>query len=113
MSGEGTSTTVFSQPASDLGSFTTALPRSVSTNLPKSDGLNTNPSATTPEDGAEEVGTLEWAQVIELQAFSDRKAWIEEKTRVNIVLYSPRIPSPAKLTRHNDVFSSYWNRCHQ
>lgn len=25
---------------------------------------------------------LEWAQVIELQEFSERKAWIEEKTRV-------------------------------
>lgn len=87
MSGEGTFTTAFFEPSSHLGSFATALPRSVSTNLPKSDGLNANPSATTPDDGTEEIGTLEWAQVIELQAFSDRKVWIEEKTRVNITLF--------------------------
>jgi hypothetical protein len=92
MSGEGTSTTTFSGPASDI-SFANALPRSVSTNLPESDGLTTNPSATTPDDGTEEVGTLEWAQVIELQAFSDRKVWIEEKTRVSIVIHFPRISS--------------------
>lgn len=87
MSGEGTSTNVFSEPPSDLGSFITVLPRSVSTNLQESDGPHANPSAAAPDDGTEEVGTLEWAQVIELQAFSDRKVWIEEKTRVNIILY--------------------------
>lgn len=90
MSGEGTSTT-----ASDLGTLTTALPRPIPTNLPKPDGLNTNLSAVTQDDGNEEVGTLEWAQVIELQAFSDRKVWIEEKTRVNIIPHRPRIPSSA------------------
>jgi hypothetical protein len=51
------------------------------------DGTKANSSATTPGDGTEEVGTLEWAQVIELQAFSDRKVWIEEKTRVNTTLH--------------------------
>ena len=113
MSGAGTSaTTVSSEPASDLGSSATALPRSVSTNLPELDGLNPNPPATTPDDGTEEVGTLEWAQVIELQAFSDRKVWIEEKTRVIITLYSPRTHSPARLT-YGDLFSSYLNKCHQ
>lgn len=112
MSGEGTSTTAFSERASDLGSFATALPRSVSTNLPESNGLHTNPSATIPDDTTDEVGTLEWAQVIELQAFSDRKVWIEEKTRVNITLYFPRVSSLARLT-YGDVFSSYWNECHQ
>jgi len=59
-------------------------------NLPESDGIK----AATPDDGTEEVRALELAQVIELQAFSDRKAWIEEKTRVNTMLRSP----PARLS---------------
>lgn len=90
MSGEG-SPAASSEPACDLESIAAALPRPTSTNLPKSDEVETNPSAATPEDGIEEVGTLEWAQVIELQAFSDRKVWIEEKTRVNTILHFPRI----------------------
>ena len=78
MSGEGT----IPELTNNLESLAIALPRSVSTTLQKSDELVTNSPAATPEDGAE-VGTLEWAQVIELQAFSDRKVWIEEKTRVH------------------------------
>jgi hypothetical protein len=89
MFGEGTAST-FTHLASNLESFTTALPlprpRSAATNLPKSDGPNANPPVVMPDDETEEVGTLEWAQVIELQAFSDRKVWIEEKTRVNTAL---------------------------
>ena len=30
---------------------------------------------------------LEWHEVIELQAFSERKAWIEEKTKVRCSAY--------------------------
>jgi len=112
MSGEGTTTAASSEPASDRNSFVTALPRSVSTNFPESDGTKTNSSAATPGDGTEEVGTLEWAQVIELQAFSDRKVWIEEKTRVSKIHHFPRISSRARLSR-GDVFSSYWNKCLQ
>ena len=85
MSAEGTTTNVSSEPASNRDSFATALPRCLPTNLPESDGTKTNPPAATPDDGTEEVGTLEWAQVIELQAFSDRKVWIEEKTRVSTI----------------------------
>ena len=92
MSGEGTITSAFPEPACDLESIAAALPRSVSTNLPKSDELKTNPPVATQDDGTEEVGTLEWAQVIELQAFSDRKVWIEEKTRVNIILHFQGLP---------------------
>ena len=33
-----------------------------------------------PDEDAEEA--LEWHEVIELQAFSERKAWIEEKAKV-------------------------------
>lgn len=87
MSGEGTTTTASSEPASNLDAFATALPRSISTKFPESDRTTANPSATTPDDGIEEVGTLEWAQVIELQAFSDRKVWIEEKTRVSTLFH--------------------------
>jgi len=83
MSGEGNTTTASSQHTSNRNSFVTALPRSASTNFPESDEIEANSSTATPDDGTEEVGTLEWAQVIELQAFSDRKVWIEEKTRVN------------------------------
>ena len=90
MSGEGTTTTASSEPANNIDAFATALPRSLPTNFPESEGTATNPSATTPGDGIEEVGTLEWAQVIELQAFSDRKVWIEEKTRVSTILHFPK-----------------------
>ena len=92
MSGEGTTNTVSSEPVSNHNSFATALPRSASTNLPESDGTKTDPSAATPDDGTGEVGTLEWAQVIELQAFSDRKVWIEEKTRVSTMLHFSEDP---------------------
>ena len=88
MSDEGTTTTISPGPASNLDHSAAALPRCISTNLPESDGTKTNASAATPDDGTEEVGTLEWAQVIELQAFSDRKVWIEEKTRVSAILRS-------------------------
>ena len=104
MSGEGTTTTASSGLASDLYPFVNVLPPPDPTNLPES---KTNPSTTTPNDGTEEVGTLEWAQVIELQAFSDRKVWIEEKTRVSIMLNFSE-DSPAGKT---EVFSSYWNEC--
>ena len=90
MSGEGTTTAASSETASDHDFFTTALPRPIPTNLPESDRIETRSSATTPDDGTEEVGTLEWAQVIELQAFSDRKVWIEEKTRVNTIFHSSK-----------------------
>jgi len=86
MSDDGTTTTVSSGPANNLDYFATVLPRCVSTNFPESDGTKANPSAATLDDGTEEVGTLEWAQVIELQAFSERKVWIEEKTRVSAIL---------------------------
>jgi hypothetical protein len=109
MSGEGTTTTAYSEPASNHSSLTIASPRPATTNLPESDGTQANPSATKPDEGAEEVGTLEWAQVIELQAFSDRKVWIEEKTRVNTIF---PFSSRARLS-HDGVFSSYWNKCPQ
>ena len=83
MSGEGTTTAFSSGLTSNRDSPATALPRFLPTNSPESDRTKTNPSAATPDNGTEEVGTLEWAQVIELQAFSDRKVWIEEKTRVS------------------------------
>ena len=92
MSGEGTTSAASSETASDHDFFATALPRSIPANLPESDGIETRSSATTPDDGTEEVGTLEWAQVIELQAFSDRKVWIEEKTRVSTMLHFSEDP---------------------
>jgi len=44
-----------------------------------------------PNDSEEE--TLESHEVIELQAFSERKAWIEEKTKVStrVVIYAYRM----------------------
>ena len=36
-------------------------------------------------EGSGEERPLEWHEVIELQAFSERKVWIEEKTRVSRV----------------------------
>ena len=84
MSGEGTITAASSELPSDR-SVPTASPCSISTNSPESDEHKANSSVATLGDGSEEVGTLEWAQVIELQAFSDRKVWIEEKTRVNTI----------------------------
>jgi hypothetical protein len=91
MFGEGTTTTASSELANNRNPFATALPRSIQTNFPESDGLKTNPSAATPDDGSEGVGSLEWAQVIELQEFSDRKVWIEEKTRVNTILHFSKV----------------------
>ena len=88
MSGEGTTTATTSEPTSNHDPSATALPRSVPTSLPESGGTGASSSAATLDDGTEEVGTLEWAQVIELQAFSERKVWIEEKTRVNTILHS-------------------------
>ena len=88
MSGEMTTTATSSEPASNHDPFTTALPHPAPTTSPESDGIEAHSSAATPDDGAEEVGTLGWAQVIELQAFSDRKVWIEEKTRVNTMFHS-------------------------
>jgi len=102
MSGEGTMTTASSEPARNRDSLVTTLPRSVPTKFPESDGIKTSSSATTPGDETEEVGTLEWAQVIELQAFSDRKVWIEEKTRVSTILRFPRISPRTRLS--HDVF---------
>lgn len=93
MSGEGTTTTILSEPTSNLDSPATTPPRPVSTNLPESDGFNTSTSTTTTDDESGEVGTLEWAQVIELQAFSDRKVWIEQKTRVRIIPHFLRVSS--------------------
>ena len=90
MSGEGTTTTVIPEPTSTRDSLATALPRFIPINSPESDRTKTNPSAATPDDGTGEVGTLEWAQVIELQAFSDRKVWIEEKTRVSKISHLSR-----------------------
>ena len=90
MSGEGTTTAISSEPTSNRDSSATALPRSIPTNSPESDGTRTNASAAMSDDGTGEVGTLEWAQVIELQAFSDRKVWIEEKTRVSTILHLSR-----------------------
>ena len=90
MSGEGSTTTASSEPANNHDSSATTLPRPAPTIFPESAGIETNSSATTPDDGTEEVGTLEWAQVIELQAFSDRKVWIEEKTRVSVMLHSSK-----------------------
>lgn len=104
MSGEGTTSAASSETASDHDFFATALPRSIPTNLPESDGIETRSSATTPDDGTEEVGTLEWAQVIELQAFSDRKVWIEEKTRVNTILHSSKNFFAARTESRRCVF---------
>ena len=107
MSGEGTTTTASLELASDLYSFVNVLPPPDPTNLPESDGTKTDLSITTPNDGTEGIGTLEWAQVIELQAFSDRKVWIEEKTRVSIILhFSEDFPAGRA-----EAFSSYWNEC--
>lgn len=100
MSGEGTTTAASSEPASNHDFFAAALPRSIPAKLPESGRIETNSSATTPDDGTEEVGTLEWAQVIELQAFSDRKVWIEEKTRVNTVLHPSKVSSQTESRRY-------------
>lgn len=35
-----------------------------------------------PESGEQALESLPWAEVIELKTFSERKAWIEEKTKV-------------------------------
>jgi len=88
MSGEGTTTATSSEPTSNHDPSAAALPRSAPTTLPESAEIGPSSSTATPDDGAEEVGTLEWAQVIELQAFSERKVWIEEKTRVNTMFHS-------------------------
>jgi len=112
MPGEGTTTATSSEPASNHDPSATALPRSIPTTLPESGKIGADPPAVIPDDGTEEVGTLEWAQVIELQAFSERKVWIEEKTRVNICSILPTISSRPRLN-HGGVFSSYWNKCHQ
>jgi hypothetical protein len=107
MSGEGTTTTASFELASDPYSFVNVLPPSDPTNLPELDGTKTDLSTTTPNDGTEGVGTLEWAQVIELQAFSERKVWIEEKTRVSTILGFSE-DSPVGKTK---AFSSYWKEC--
>ena len=88
MSGEGTTTAISSDPTSNHDPSATAALRPVPTTLPESGGIEASSSAASQEDGTEEVGTLEWAQVIELQAFSERKVWIEEKIRVNTILHS-------------------------
>ena len=52
-----------------------------------------------------EEESLEWHEVIELQAFSERKAWIEEKIKVqstHVVLKSPYYNA-----------SSFWSDYHQ
>ena len=109
MSGEETTTTISSEPTSNHDPSATALPP---TTLPESGGIGASSSAATQDDGTEEVGTLEWAQVIELQAFSERKVWIEEKTRVNTMLHSSNDFLMAKTESRRFVFS-YWNKCHQ
>lgn len=44
--------------------------------------LRNRQALTTSGAGPDEGQTLEWHEVIELQAFSERKAWIEEKIKV-------------------------------
>jgi len=104
MSGEGTTTTTSSEPTSNHGPSATALPRFVPTTLPESGEIGASSSAATQDDGTEEVGTLEWAQVIELQAFSERKVWIEEKTRVNTILHPSTDFLTAKTESRRFVF---------
>lgn len=53
-------------------------------------------------DGEEQP--LEWHEVIELQAFSDRKVWIEEKIKVR--LYNSHVGT-------SSLCYSYWNKCLQ
>ena len=50
------------------------------------DGSSSSTETTTksPRTPGEEE-TLEWHEVIELQAFSERKAWIEEKIKVQCI----------------------------
>jgi hypothetical protein len=52
---------------------------------------NVSPSSTTqqrpPTEGEEQA--LESHEVIELQTFSERKAWIEEKIKVDLYLIHP------------------------
>ena len=103
MSGEGT-TTATSEPTSNHDPSATALPRSVPTTLPESGEIGAGSSTATQDDGTEEVGTLDWAQVIELQAFSERKVWIEEKTRVNTMLHSSNDFITAKTESRRFVF---------
>lgn len=55
--------------------------------------------------GLDEGQTLEWHEVIELQAFSERKAWIEEKIKVWL------IHAPLLRVATEDIQSSL-ERCH-
>lgn len=77
---------------------------------PQSNGSTTNTlpvertvsSKSTDSEGQ----ALEWHEVIELQAFSERKVWIEEKIKVHYFLRD------SKLVQTRSCLYSYWNKCH-
>lgn len=78
MSLEGTSIT-------PLGSGAASIPPNTSQQLPDTSETARSQGNASPADanaGKPGEEALEWAQVIELRAFGERKAWIEEKTRV-------------------------------
>lgn len=57
---------------------------------PVSPGVTSEEATPSPQlqpgsEVAEDEQALEWHEVIELQAFSERKAWIEEKIKVRRV----------------------------
>jgi hypothetical protein len=57
-----------------------------------------------PKDGEEEA--LESHEVIELQQFSERKAWIEEKIKVNVIHFND-------TERSSEYLNSFSRACHQ
>ncbi len=62
----------------------TALPRAYHTPGRQATRDAEGDTETAPATAREEEA-LEWHEVIELQAFSERKAWIEEKIKVQLV----------------------------
>lgn len=57
--------------------------------------------------GSPDEQALEWHEVIELQEFSERKAWIEEKTKVSDALVTTYLV-PYVL----NLDTSFSNNCH-
>jgi hypothetical protein len=86
-----------------LGSASTTSPTSTPKQLPKTlpDTLAQEDGDNNGETGEEEA--LEWAQVIELQAFSERNAWIEEKTRVRTYLHLISCPTKMDVVSRTDA----------
>jgi hypothetical protein len=58
------------------------------------------PAPSQPTDGEEQA--LEWHEVIELQTFSERKAWIEQKIKVTLLpSFSPAAVQLLSVSRAN------------